>query len=138
MSPYRTTHEPVQAERRRRGRWRWTSRRKFAGIVLAAVAFRAAGLWHDTTRELEVCAAAFIVGIVLAVCGRSRTPYTRLCARHWNRGDRLGAILLFFNVMEPRLSLKRVARNNAARAAAQAGMPKVRMYNTMPFCGDDE
>ena len=137
MSPYRTAHEPVQAEWRGRGRWRWTSGRKFAGILLAAVALRAAGLWHDTTCEIEICGAAFIVGIVLAVCGRSRTPYTRLCARHWNRGDRLGAVLLFFNVIEPRVSLKRVAQNKAALAAAQLGMPKPRLYN-VPFVHDDE
>lgn len=32
--------------------------------------------------------------------------------------------MLFFNVIEPRYSAKRIARNKAALAAAQVGMPK--------------
>jgi hypothetical protein len=105
------------------------------GLTLAAVSLRAAGLWHDTTFALGVCAAAFIAGITLATAGRSRTPYTRLCALQWNRGDRLGAVLLFFNVIEPRYSAKRIARNAAALEAAQVGMPKYRVVY-IPFVGE--
>ena len=74
--------------------------------------------------------ATVVVGIILLSAGRSRTPYTRLCALQWNRGDRFGAVMLFFNVTEPRYSAKRIARNKAALEAAQVGMPKECWFNS--------
>ena len=74
---------------------------------------------------------------MIAASGRSRTPFTRLCALQWNRGDRFGAMLLFFNVIEPRYSAKRIARNKAALEATQMGMLKYRK-RFIPFVGDDK
>jgi len=131
MSPYRDTRcvVPVRA-RGKRGRR--TTRRKFAGCLLAAIALRALGLlWHDDTM-LELCLASIIVGLVMATWGRSRTPFARLCALQWNRGDRLGAVLLFFNVAEPRCSAKRRARNRDLLEAAQGGVPQ-RGYRPFRF-----
>jgi hypothetical protein len=94
-------------------------------------------MWHDGW-AFGFGAPAAIVGIALAVFGHSRTPLTRLCTLQWNRGDRVGATLLFFGVIEPRYSAKRIADNKAAVEAAQVGMPKIRLYNRLPFIYDDE
>jgi hypothetical protein len=133
MNPYRDNRlPPIELRRRRRG-----SVRKTIGLLLIAIqacdAYLAvrSGMW-----------GLWIVGsfwaIVIASVGRSRTPYTRLCALQWNRGDRLGAALLFFNVIEPRYSAKRIARNRAALAAAQVGMPKEWWFNSFAKREDDQ
>lgn len=138
MNPYREMSAAVSAAsapRRRRGRW--GARRKLAGYLLGAIAARAIGfLWQDP-RTLALCVALVIFGFANAMWGRSRTPLTRLCALLWNRGDRLGAVLLFSNLDTPRYSMKRVARNREELEWAQEGMPKIRMYNRFPFLDDD-
>jgi hypothetical protein len=126
MNPYRENQACAIEARctRRRG-----SLRKTLGALLitlqacdAYFALRC-GMWG-----LWIVASFF--AIIIACPGRSRTPFTRLCALQWNRGDRLGATLLFFNVIEPRYSAKRIARNKAALAAAQVGMPKEWWFNS--------
>ena len=113
-------------------RKRLTSQRKMAGILLAmfsgwvsSFSSQRWGIW-----TLGVCAAGVVAGITIAIAGRSRIPHTRLCALQWNRGDRFGAVMLFFNVTEPRYSAKRIARNKAALEAAQVGMPKECWFNS--------
>jgi len=91
------------------------------------------GVW-----AMGVWGLVSVVAIALACAGRSRSAFVRLCALTWNRGDRLGATLLLFEVIEPRYSAKRLARNKAALAAAQVGMPKISTFVTAPFRGDDE
>ncbi len=129
MNPYRDNITSETATRRppkRRSR-----RRKDAGALLAVVAGNALVLAAAQEREgrvIAACAGLFVLGMILAIAGRSRMPYTRLCAIMWSRGDRLGATLLYFNVIEPRYSAKRIARNAAALAAAQVGMLKYRGF----------
>jgi hypothetical protein len=105
--------------------------------MLAAIAVRALLLWHDAW-ALGLGALAVAVGVILAVCGRSRTPLTRLCALQWNRGDRFGAALLFFNLVAPHYSAKRLARNEAALEVARVGMFKPRWFAFHFVDYDDE
>lgn len=129
MNPYRDN--VVTIETPRRPRKRLTAWRKIAGALLAVAAGNALLLCAAQGRAgwaIAACAASFVLGMIMAIAGRSRMPYTRLCALLWSRGDRFGATLLFFNVIEPRYSAKRIARNAAALAAAQVGMPKHRGF----------
>jgi hypothetical protein len=132
MSPYREM-QPVSEQCCGRSR-RWTARRKLGGILLSAFALRAIGFTWPYPWALGISVLAIATGLLIAFFGRSRTPFTRLCALQWNRGDRLGAALLFFNVTEPRYSAKRIAWNEAACEAAQVGMmPKHRWFAVLPF-----
>jgi len=117
MSPYRQAPSRELVVRRRHP----TARRKAIGIVLFAAGATLAGpmVRFGAGAVVGALAVAF-VGVLLAVVGRSRTPRTRLCSLVWSRGDRLGAVLLFFEVIEPRCSKKRLARNRAAVAAVHA------------------
>ena len=85
---------------------------------------------YGTWRTLVPWSCFLAFAILLAIAGRSRSAFVRLCALQWNRGDRFGATLLFFNVIEPRYSAKRIARNKAALEAAQVGMPKEWWFNS--------
>ena len=128
MNPYRDNLVPISAAPRR-VRKRLTAQRKTAGFFLVVAAIHAAVVAWMKEPELGpwpfvACVGLIVLGIVLVIAGRSRTPYTRLCSLLWNRGDRVGATMLFFNVIQPRYSEKRLARNRAALEAAQVGMPK--------------
>jgi hypothetical protein len=76
---------------------------------------------YATMASLVPWAVLLVTSIILASAGRSRSAFVRLCALTWNRGDRLGATLLLFEVIEPRFSAKRIARNKAALAASDTG-----------------
>ena len=132
MNPYRDNGAPAIAV----GRTRRARGRQVIGALL--ITLQACDAYFAVRSGMCVL---WIVGSVLAIMiacpGRSRTPFTRLCALQWNRGDRLGAVCLFFNVIEPRYSAKRIARNKAALEAAQVGMPKYRA-RVLPFVGDGE
>jgi hypothetical protein len=130
MSPYRQCSSvECRASHRKRST---PVREKLAAILLTLIAADlAAFIWRGSTWILVVGGTAIIVFIAILLSARSRTPFTRLCALQWNRGDRLGATLLFFNVIEPRYSPKRIARNKAALEAAQVGMPKYRSFSTL-------
>ncbi len=122
MNPYRSTPlaQSITAPRRHP-----RVRRKTFGYALIAIG--ATGPAFDfSTWALVACGVTILLGIALAAIGRSRTPYTRLCSLVWHRGDRFGATLLFFNVIEPRSSAKRLARNRAAVAAVSARCPEYR------------
>jgi len=128
MNPYRSVSvEPRSSTCRKRR----TSQEKTAVVLLVIVAaVLAAFIWQGSTWLLCAGGGAILIFIAVAMSGRSRTPHTRLCALQWNRGDRFGAVMLFFNVTEPRYSAKRIARNKAALEAAQVGMPKEWWFNS--------
>src|SRR5512142_570351 len=116
MNPYRQSEVPaIEPRVRREG----SARKTIGALLIMLQACDAYFAVRDGMWGLWIVVSFF--AIVIACPGRSRTPYTRLCALQWNRGDRLGAVLLFFNVIEPRYSAKRIARNKAALQAAQVG-----------------
>lgn len=130
MNPYRQSEVPAIEHRVRR---KGSARKTIGALLIMLQACDAYFAVRDGMWGLWIVGSFF--AIVIACPGRSRTPYTRLCALQWNRGDRLGAVLLFFNVIEPRYSAKRIARNKAALQAAQVGMPKY--PKRIPFVDDD-
>jgi len=136
MNPYRDNHVRV-IESRRAGRKRG-ARKTFGALLFALQAFDVIFVIPHGVWAMGVWGLVSVVAIALACAGRSRSAFVRLCALTWNRGDRLGATLLLFEVIEPRYSAKRLARNKAALAAAQVGMPKISTFVTAPFRGDDE
>ena len=129
MNPYReSAYATIEIKR---GRTRRRTRRKTAGWLMM-IAVCASLPFSIGLGALALLASGVVVsaGMAMAFAGRSRSGFVRLCALQWNRGDRLGAALLLFNVIEPRYSAKRIARNAAALAAAQVGMPK---WKYVPF-----
>jgi hypothetical protein len=125
MNPYRDARVVVESVRPRRSPF--SSPRKTAGLFLATVSAMSSGPLACVGKWALACAGlCALFGVALMVIGRSRTPLTRLCALTWNRGDRFGAAMLFFGVVTPRYSAKRIARQRAALAAVQARCIKYR------------
>lgn len=129
MNPYRQS--PLQGARTRRRRFVSTSSRKTAGLLLATLGVYLAPLALIKTWLLGGAALLVCLGVIIAITGRSRTPLTRLAALTWHRGDRFGALLLLFNVVTPRYSQKRIAKQKAALAAAQASGIPYKSYGVM-------
>jgi hypothetical protein len=136
MNPYRETQRATIEVRRGRTRRR-VLRKTIGFLLMVPVAFVTPWLSIGGTWSLGAWVALLLTSIVLASAGRSRSAFVRLCALQWNRGDRLGATLLLFNVIEPRYSAKRIAKNKAALEAAQVGMPKMSTF-AIPFVKDDD
>lgn len=118
MSPYRSSSSsPTLVARRRHP----AARRKTFGIILFACGATAAGPAVAISTLAVACAGVVaFLGLALAITGRSRTPLTRLCALAWHRGDRLGATMLLFGVIQPRYSARRIAKNRAAVVAVSS------------------
>jgi hypothetical protein len=128
MNPYRDnaafTLEPRRTVRKQ------GVRKTIGALLFALQAFDVIFVIPHGAWALGVWGMISLVAIMLACVGRSRSAFIRLCALTWNRGDRLGATLLLFEVIQPRYSAKRIARNKAALAAAQVGMPKEWWFNS--------
>ena len=126
MSPYREGPQLASAPTRVRRK----SVHKGLGLALIASTPLTSGLAGEHHWVLAVNAFVLVVGIVLAVVGRSRNPLTRLAQLTWNRGDRFIGAMLWLGVQKPSYSKKRIARSQAAMAAQQQSMPQQGLFMT--------